>query len=64
MTQQERVTIILKRWMSFYYKGQADHDVRFLLRLLLNNDPDFVRGKYNITRIDEDPKKTMLNLPS
>lgn len=41
MTKEERVETIRQRWMKFEYKGQADHDVRFLLTLVTGSDPDY-----------------------
>lgn len=40
--QLNRLEKIRQRWMGFEYKGQADYDVRFLLKLLLGKDPNYV----------------------
>ena len=39
--QKERIQYIKERWLRFGYGlGQADHDIRFLLRMITGKDPD------------------------
>lgn len=38
---KRRVENIRRRWLRFEYKGQADYDVRLMLKLILGKDPNY-----------------------